>query len=168
VAAGIGVLFDGHLQFHSLQLFTELAQFVQGEQVAGRACADQEGGALRWDGRQWRTEAGTLVSIGNYAGNDPAGFDLVVNATPLGLSMGDPLPFDAARLDAGARVVDILMKPLGTPLLAACAARGIEARPGFEMLVQQVPDYLEFFGLDAAAQAVRADLDAIRSLVQRP
>ncbi len=102
------------------------------------------------------------------AGNDPAGFDLVINATPLGLSRTDPLPFDAARLDAGAQVVDILMKPAGTPLLEACAARGIEARPGFEMLVQQVPDYLDFFGLAEAAGAVRADLDAVRSLVQRP
>lgn len=33
----------------------------------------QEGGALRWDGRIWRTAAGTLVSIGNYAGNEPDG-----------------------------------------------------------------------------------------------
>lgn len=33
----------------------------------------QEGGALRWDGRLWRTAAGTQVSIGNYSGNDPAG-----------------------------------------------------------------------------------------------
>ena len=32
-------------------------------------------------------------------GNDPAGYDLVVNATPLGMKAGDPLPFDvdAAR-----------------------------------------------------------------------
>lgn len=33
----------------------------------------QEGGMLRWDGRQWRTPAGSLVSIGNYAGNEPDG-----------------------------------------------------------------------------------------------
>lgn len=33
----------------------------------------QEGGALRWDGRVWRTAAGSLVSIGNYAGNEPDG-----------------------------------------------------------------------------------------------
>lgn len=33
----------------------------------------QQGGALRWDGRVWRTAAGSMVSIGNYAGNDPAG-----------------------------------------------------------------------------------------------
>lgn len=33
----------------------------------------QEGGALRWDGRLWRTAAGSLVSIGNYSGNEPDG-----------------------------------------------------------------------------------------------
>ena len=33
----------------------------------------QEGGALRWDGRMWRTAAGSQVSIGNYAGNEPDG-----------------------------------------------------------------------------------------------
>lgn len=102
------------------------------------------------------------------AGTDPAGFDLVVNATPLGLSMDDPLPFDASRLDAGSTVVDILMKPQGTPLLRACAERGIQAYPGFEMLVQQVPDYLDFFGLHEAAQRVQADLDSVRTLVLQP
>ncbi|NML15787.1 shikimate dehydrogenase family protein [Azohydromonas caseinilytica] len=99
------------------------------------------------------------------ADNDPAGFDLVVNATPLGLRADDPLPFDPARLKADATVVDILMKPQGTPLLRACAERGIKAHPGFEMLVQQVPDYLDFFGLSDAAHAVRADLSSVRALV---
>ena len=100
------------------------------------------------------------------AANDPAGFDLVINATPLGLRANDPLPFDVARLGAGALVVDILMKPAGTPLLRACAERGIQAHPGFEMLVQQVPDYLDFFGLADAARAVRADPSPVRALLQ--
>ena len=78
---------------------------------------------------------------------DPAGYDLVVNATPLGLKAGDPLPFDPARVDAGAAVVDILMKNQPTPLLRACQARGIAAHPGFEMLVQQVPEYLALLRL---------------------
>lgn len=100
------------------------------------------------------------------ASADPAGYDLVVNATPLGLRADDPLPFDADRLDAGAVVVDILMKPQGTPLLHACARRGIAVLPGFEMLVQQVPDYLDFFGLHDAARAVQADLSSVRELLR--
>lgn len=93
---------------------------------------------------------------------DPAGFDLVIHATPLGLRADDPLPFDVARLSPHARVVDILMKRELTPLLRACAQRGITAHSGFEMLVQQVPDYLRFFGLDEVAAAVRDDLQDVR------
>jgi shikimate dehydrogenase len=95
---------------------------------------------------------------------DPAGYDLVVNATPLGLKAGDPLPFDVARLDAGTVVFDILMKNQPTPLLRACQARNIVAHPGFEMMVQQVPEYLSFFGFDSIAQAVQADPSDVRAL----
>jgi shikimate dehydrogenase len=104
-----------------------------------------------------------VVSV---ASPDPAGYDLVVNATPLGLKAGDPLPFDVARLDADTAVVDILMKNQPTPLLRACRARGITAHPGFEMLVQQVPEYLTFFGFDALAAAVQADSSDVRALFE--
>jgi shikimate dehydrogenase len=95
---------------------------------------------------------------------DPAGYDLVVNATPLGLHADDPLAFDVARIDADASVVDILMKNQPTPLLRACHARGIAAYPGFEMLIQQVPEYLSFFGMDSMAEEVRHDLSEVRAL----
>jgi shikimate dehydrogenase len=104
------------------------------------------------------------VEVVAVATPDPAGYDLVVNATPLGLKPGDPLPFDVARLDAGTAVVDILMKNQPTPLLRACHARGITAHPGFEMMVQQVPEYLSFFGFDDIARAVQADPSAVRAL----
>jgi shikimate dehydrogenase len=97
---------------------------------------------------------------------DPAGFDLVVNATPLGLKAGDPLPFDVDRLSPESAVVDILMKNQPTPLLRACHARGITAHPGFEMLVQQVPEYLAFFGYDRIARAVQDDPSDLRALFQ--
>jgi len=106
------------------------------------------------------------VEVVAAASNDPAGFDLVVNSTPLGLKPDDPLPFDPARLDAGTVVVDILMKNQPTPLLRACKARGITAHAGFEMLVQQVPEYLSFFGFPAIAQAVQADPSDVRALFQ--
>ena len=100
------------------------------------------------------------------ASADPAGFDLVVNATPLGLKPGDPLPFDVARLDRSAAVVDILMKNQPTPLLRACAARGITAHPGFEMMLQQMPDYLNFFGLHELAHVVQEDASEVRALLE--
>jgi shikimate dehydrogenase len=108
------------------------------------------------------------VDVVSAASPDPAGFDLVVNATPLGLKPGDPLPFDVARLDAGTVVVDILMKNQPTPLLRACHARGIVAHPGFEMMVQQVPEYLRFFGFDAIAEAVQSDPADVRALFASP
>ena len=97
--------------------------------------------------------------------NDSAGFDLVVNATPLGLNAGDELPFDVDRLNANASVVDILMKNQPTPLLRACRARGITAHPGFEMLIQQMPEYLKFFGFNDIAAAVTADPSDVRALL---
>jgi shikimate dehydrogenase len=114
--------------------------------------------------RKLSTEFG--VDVVSAATPDPAGFDLVVNATPLGLKAGDPMPFDVARLDPGTAVVDILMKNQPTPLLRACRARGITAHPGFEMMVQQVPEYLSFFGFDAIAKAVQADPSEVRALFE--
>jgi shikimate dehydrogenase len=104
------------------------------------------------------------VEVVSAQSSDPAGSQLVVHATPLGLQPDDPLPFDVSRLDEGAAVVDILMKNQPTPLLRACRARGIVAHPGFEMLVQQVPEYLSFFGFDEIARAVQADSSDVRQL----
>jgi len=99
------------------------------------------------------------------ASADPAGFDLVVNCTSQGLKADDPLPFEPARVDAGAAVVDIIMSKQPTPLLRECRARGLKAEAGFEMLVQQIPEYLRFFGFDAVAQALQADMGEVRSLL---
>ncbi len=129
----------------------ELALF---DAMPGRASAVAE---------QLRSAFGSPVSAPVSA--DPAGFDLVVNASPLGLNAGDPLPFDVSRLDATAEVVDILMKNQPTPLLRACAARSISAHPGFEMMLQQMPDYLSFFGLHELAQAVQDDPAELRALL---
>ena len=99
------------------------------------------------------------------ASNDPAGYDLVVNASPLGLQAADPVPCDVSRLDAGAAVVDILMKNQPTPLVRATRQRGLQAVTGFEMLIQQAPHYLEFFGYAEAARAVRADGRFLREMI---
>lgn len=112
-----------------------------------------------------RLKAEFNVDVVSVASADPAGHDLVVNCTPLGLKPGDPLPFDVARLDAHAAVVDILMTHQPTALLKACAARGIVAHPGHEMLVQQTPQYLHFMGLAEIAQRVQEDASEVRALL---
>jgi shikimate dehydrogenase len=90
-------------------------------------------------------------------GNDPAGYDLVVNATPLGMKDGDPLPFDVSRLDRDCFVGEVVMKQEMTPLLQAAAARGCRFQVGTDMLFEQIPAYLEFFGFGTAtAEELRA------------
>jgi shikimate dehydrogenase len=79
--------------------------------------------------------------------NDPAGFDVVVNATPMGMNDGDPLPLDVSRLDADAFVGEVVMKQEMTAFLKAVQARGCRFQVGTDMLFEQIPAYLEFFGL---------------------
>jgi len=114
-----------------------------------------------------RLAEGATAPVRAVATPDAGGFDLVVHCTSLGLNRDDPLPFDVAALAPGAAVVDILMKPYATPLQQACEKRGITVHPGFEMLTQQVPEYLRFFGFEAMADALAADLTPVRQALQR-
>ena len=88
---------------------------------------------------------------------DPAGHELVVNATPLGMNDGDPLPVDVARLAPGTFVGEVVMQAEMTPLLQAAQARGCRYQVGTDMLFEQIPAYLEFFGLPSTtADELRA------------
>jgi len=109
---------------------------------------DLDAGAAEALGRRLRARHPALaVATG---ARDPAGCDIVVNATPLGMRDGDPLPIDAARLDRAALVGDVVMKQELTPLLRAARDRGCAIQVGTDMLFEQIPAYLEFFGLPAA------------------
>lgn len=83
------------------------------------------------------------VTIGS---KDPAGYDLVVNATPIGSQEGDPLPMDVDRIGPGTLVGDVVMRQTVTPFLAAAQAKGCPIQVGTDMLFEQIPAYLEFFG----------------------
>ena len=78
---------------------------------------------------------------------DPAGFDVVVNATPLGMNEGDELPVDVSRIAPAAFVGEVVMKSDMTAFLAAVQARGCRFQIGSDMLFEQIPAYLEFFDL---------------------
>lgn len=78
--------------------------------------------------------------------------EIVVNATPLGMKESDPLPMDPMTLDARTLVADVIMQPAHTRLLQRAQQRGCLTHPGQPMLDHQVPAYLNFFGLDAAAE----------------
>lgn len=78
--------------------------------------------------------------------NDPAGYDIVVNATPLGMNEGDPMPLDTSRLDPNTFVGEVVLKQAITPFLAAAQERGCKTQVGVDMLFEMIPAYLEFFG----------------------
>ncbi|MFB0934360.1 MAG: NAD(P)-dependent oxidoreductase [Propionivibrio sp.] len=91
--------------------------------------------------------------------NDAAGYDLVINATPLGLP-GDPLPMDITRLSPDTFVGEVVMKAEMTPLLQAAKERGCRFQIGTDMLFEMIPAYLEFFGYGTATA------DELRSVAQ--
>ncbi|MNK52996.1 Shikimate dehydrogenase [compost metagenome] len=82
---------------------------------------------------------------------DPAGFDIVVNATPLGMKDTDPLPFDVDRIAPETFVGEVVMKTEYTPLLQAAKAKGCQVQVGTDMLFEMIPAYLEFFGFGTAS-----------------
>lgn len=82
---------------------------------------------------------------------DPAGYDVVVNATPLGMKDTDPLPFDVDRIAPETFVGEVVMKTEYTPLLQAAKAKGCQVQVGTDMLFEMIPAYLEFFGFGTAS-----------------
>ncbi len=80
---------------------------------------------------------------------DPQGYDIVVNATPIGMNDGDPLPMDVDRIDPRALVGEVVMKQKFTPFLRAARDKGCTVQVGTDMLFEQIPAYLEFFGFPA-------------------
>jgi len=108
------------------------------------ALYDVQGAAAEALAGRLRTHyPGVTVSTGS---KDPAGFDLVVNATPLGMNPGDPLPVDMDRLAARTFVGEVVMKTEMTAFLHAAQARGCRVQVGSDMLFEMIPAYLEFFG----------------------
>jgi shikimate dehydrogenase len=110
-------------------------------------CDSDAGAAERLASRVHAHFPAVRVRVGS---NDPAGVDLVVNATPLGMKAGDPMPIDAGRLSPDTFVGEVVMKQEITPLLAAARERGCRYQVGTDMLFEMIPAYLEFFGFGTA------------------
>lgn len=64
-------------------------------------------------------------------------FDLVVNATSLGLRPGDPLPLDLHKVYRAGAVLDLVCSPGGTAWTQHALAAGVPAAEGTTMLVAQ-------------------------------
>ena len=133
--------------------------------------------APEWKKRQWLSTARDLKTVlapfgvpliindqvdvalmvkadGVHVGQDdlPVAGDVVVGMKP-----GDPLPLDVSRLPSSAFVGEVVMAQEITPFLAAARACGCVVQVGTDMLFEQIPAYLEFFGLPSTtAEDLRA------------
>jgi shikimate 5-dehydrogenase len=94
------------------------------------------------------------------ASADPAGYDTVINATPLGMKKDDPLPMNVDRIAQSTFVGEVVMKEEITPFLAAVRAKGCDYQVGTDMLFEQIPAYLEFFGFGTTTS------DELRAVAQ--
>jgi shikimate dehydrogenase len=83
-----------------------------------------------------------------FAFDDRAGcFDLIVNASPLGMAGQPALTFDLSHAPPGSVVYDIVTSPAETPLLQAARAAGLPTVDGLSMLIGQAAVAFEkFFG----------------------
>lgn len=85
------------------------------------------------------------------AAYDPARFDIVINATSLGLNGQGPMPIEVSRVSGTALGADVVAAPERTPLLQAAQARGLSIVRGIEMMTPQVEIVADFLGMTAHA-----------------
>ena len=84
------------------------------------------------------------------AGVGPAnatGYELVVNATPIGMRPGDPSPLDSTGFHSGMVVADVIILPHDTPLLAAARECGCAVMGGRPMTEGQAEEMARFLGM---------------------
>lgn len=89
----------------------------------------------------WETEVSfDFVSL--------AGFDLVVNATPLGMNEDTRLPFGVETLSAETFVADVVTRPRMTAWLTAAQAKGCRIQFGADTSKGQMGYIGRFWGFD--------------------
>ena len=102
----------------------------------------------------------------DFAFDDREGcLDLIVNASPLGMTGQPALAFDLSHVPPGSIVYDIVTHPLDTPLLRAARAAGFRTVDGLAMLIGQAAAAFEkFYGQkpprDQGDKALRALIGA--------
>lgn len=148
---------------------TEVRALVLGGGGAARAVAFALRRLLSGNGRKVRfavanrTEAKAAAIARDFAAETLAwsersaalgAFDLLINATSLGMKGMPPLEIDIRLLPANAIVADIVYSPLETALLRAAGARSLATLDGLGMLMHQAaPAYLAWLGGSAPVDA---------------
>jgi len=100
-----------------------------------------------------------LVEPGTDLGDEH--FDLVINATSLGLREADPLPIDLEALGGCGAALDLVYSPEETRWVREARELGIPAADGIEMLIQQgVVAFGRWWRIDPSVEVMRAALAA--------
>lgn len=100
----------------------------------------------------------------DFAFDDRAGcFDLIVNASPLGMRGQPPLVFDWSHAPPGSVAYDIVTDPVETPFLQSARAAGFATIDGLSMLIGQAAAAFELFFGVAAPREHDAELRAVLS-----
>jgi shikimate dehydrogenase len=81
----------------------------------------------------------------------PAAFDMVVNASPVGMKPDDGLPGAIGRLDPGTLVGDVVILPEQSPMIRHAIQCGCRYVDGREMMDGQVDALLAFFAAAGAS-----------------
>jgi shikimate dehydrogenase len=76
------------------------------------------------------------------------------------MNAGDPLPTDVDRIAPATFVGEVVMTHEITPFLRAAQEKGCRIQVGKDMLFEQIPAYLEFFGFGSATP------DELRAVAQ--
>jgi shikimate dehydrogenase len=115
------------------------------------------------DGEHHAVDLAHFAEPTDFAFDDREGcFDLVVNASPLGMVGQPPLALDTSHIPPGSVVYDIVTHPLDTPLLKAAREAGFETLDGLNMLIGQAAFAFEkFFGVAPPREDGDAELRAI-------
>jgi shikimate dehydrogenase len=89
-----------------------------------------------------------LASLGQCSmvagSSDPTGFDIAINATPIGMKEGDPHPMDASKFKPDMFVGCVITAPAVPPMIAAARAMGCNTLTGTEMFAQVKGLMVEF------------------------
>jgi shikimate dehydrogenase len=94
-----------------------------------------------------------LQSAGFNAGParpSAAGYDIVVNATPLGMRAQDPLPLDIDSIEPRMFVGDVVTLPELPPLIVAARQRGCKTSTGTEMFLKVRDHMVDFLLADTS------------------
>ncbi len=91
---------------------------------------------------EFGARSAVLPDLAELPGRSFSEFDILVNATPLGMSgkAEGKTPAQARHLAGLKLVYDLIYTPLETPLLIEAAAAGVETLGGLEMLIAQAAE----------------------------